>query len=201
MNSLLRKPKLETATKLEVFKAKKADLFDRVELDASDKVMFDPALQKMVESAARKAVNQMMPTTIEAPPQIIKETRVEVQKPDARLDEVLAALKKATAKIEELEKKLADTDQAARNPIIMPGGAGVIGIPPPEAAPTGYVLTVDANRKASWKVATGGSGGGAPSISGYTVSNPVTLKTLDVADLSLDELAQVVGTLITELQA
>jgi hypothetical protein len=140
------------------------------------------------------------PRVIEAPPtppQIIKEVRVEVPAKDTR-DLVekshVEALKK---KIEDLEKKLAEVREMADRPIFMGGGPGVIGIPAPEPNPVGHVLTVNSDRKAEWKAATGGSGA---SLAGFTVNGHNELLTFDETDTSLDELARIVGTMIDQLQ-
>lgn len=143
------------------------------------------------------------PKIIEAPPpppQIIKELRVEVQvekKDKTKYVEESKYLDLLT-RFSKLERKLEETQRMAESPIFVGGGSGVIGIPPPEPNPAGYVLTVNSDRKAQWKAATGGTGAG---LSGYTVNNQSELKTFDVTDTSLDELARVVGSIITDLQA
>lgn len=127
----------------------------------------------------------------------IHEVRVEAPKDTRKLVEQSAfdALQK---KIEELQKELKETRRLADHPIVInnPGGSGVIGIPPPEAATVGQVLTVDSNKKAAWSASQGGSGA---SISGYTIADATQLKTLP-SDASLDDIRQVLGTLIEELQ-
>ncbi len=133
-----------------------------------------------------------------APPQIIKEVRVEVEKKDKTKYVEESKYLDLLVKVSKLENQLKETRRMAESPIVMPGGSGVIGIPAPEPNPEGYVLTVGANRKAQWKAATGGSGA---SISGYTVNNGSTLKTFDVTDTSLDEIARVLGSLLTDLQS
>lgn len=45
-----------------------------------------------------------------------------------------------------------------------------------------------------------GGGGGGPALTGYTVSNGTTDKTYDADSTSMDELADVLGTVITDLQ-
>lgn len=134
------------------------------------------------------------PRVVQAPPQIVKEVRVEVPATDKRALVEKSDLDKALKKIEELEERLKETDRIARAPMVF-GGSGVIGIPPPEGN-EGKTLKVSGN-KAVWTTVTGGGGA---SISGYTVNDATTLKTLP-ADASIDELRQVLGTLLTELQA
>lgn len=136
------------------------------------------------------------PKVIESPPQIIKEVRVEVQtekKDKTKYVEESKYLDLLT-RFSKLEKKLEETQRMAENPIIV-GGSGVIGIPAPEPNPDNYVLTV-VQGKAKWKAATGGGGA---SISGYTVNDTTTLKNL-TADASIDEIRQVLGSLLTDLQ-
>lgn len=131
-----------------------------------------------------------------APPQIIKEVRIEVEKKDqtkyAKEDDV-EALKE---RIEGLVKQLAETRRMAEAPLVIgsPGGSGVIGIPPPEGN-EGKVLTV-VNRKAAW--VTSSSGGS--SSDAYTASNVTTDRSFDASNTSLDEIANVLGSLIASLQ-
>ncbi len=193
------------------------DIFDRVqakiasmpEVPENVKDLIKEEIEKLkpkervIERVIEKKVIHPYPVHIEpkvvqappAPPQIVKEVRIEVLKPDTRQlveQPEVDALKK---KIADLEKKLSEVRKMADHPIVIHGGPGVIGIPAPEPNPEGYVLTVNGDRKAQWKESAGGA-----SISGYTVNDLTTLKNLP-ADASLDELRQVLGTLLTELQA
>ncbi len=130
-----------------------------------------------------------------APPQIVKEIRVEVEKRDT--SKIEASIKSLESQIQALKKEINETREIADKPIIVPfnpGGSGVIGIPAPEPNPVGYVLTINDQKKAQWKE-TGGT------LSGFTVNNGNTLQTFDVTDTTLDELARVVGTMITQLQS
>lgn len=156
--------------------------------------------QNVIERTIEKKVIQpevvhLEPRIVEAPPQIIKEVRVEVEKKDHRKYVEESKYLDLLVKVSKLEKQLQETRRMAESPIIVggPGGPGVIGIPPPEPH-EGKVLTV-VNRKASWAASAGGA-----SISGYTINNPTTLKTIDLSSFTLDELGQIVGTLIGELQ-
>lgn len=143
-------------------------------------------------------VVQPPPPPIPAPPpQIIKEVRVEVPAKDNRKlveEPVIEALKK---EIEDLKKELTNTKRLAENPIVAPGGPGVIGIPAPEPNPDGYVLTISKG-KAVWKVSTGGGGGTSSDI--YSVSNLTADRSYDAKDTTVDELAAVLGSLIVSLQ-
>lgn len=130
-------------------------------------------------------------------PQIINKIveRVEIKeekKEDPRIKDLQDTIKK-------LEKRLEDVSDRADRPIVIPspGGSGVIGIPPPEAASVNQVLTVNSDKKAQWKTATGGSGGLTAGT--YSVSNPTDVRTFDANDTSLDEIADVLGTLISDL--
>jgi hypothetical protein len=111
------------------------------------------------------------------------------------------ALKK---EIDDLKKEHAETKRMAETPMFIPsgpGGSGVIGIPPPEAASAAQVLTVvntSDGKKARWAAATGGAGGS--SLSGFTVSNGGSTLTYDAQNTSLDELASVVAQIIDQLQ-
>lgn len=178
---------------------KKSDIFDDTaditSLVKAEMAKVKPTVQKVIERVVQPYPVHLEPKIVEtkAPPQIVKEVRVEVEKKDKHLE---AAIEKLEAKIADLQKELEKTKEMADHPIVIHGGPGVIGIPAPEPNPVGHVLTINDNKKAEWK-----AGGGGASISGYTVNNSDPLKTFDVADTSLDELARVVGTLLSELQA
>jgi hypothetical protein len=185
--------------KADIFDRVGRDLMDRTELDAKDQVLFDPELRKMIAEEVRKAVAAIK---ISMPPpmpqkETVREIRVEVPQKDNRQLVEKSELEKALKKIEELEKKLTETDEIARTPAFVPGGSGVIGIPPPEAAAADQVLTVvdtSEGKKARWAAGGGGSG-----LSGYTVNNGSELKTFDVASGNIDDLFRVVGTIIEDL--
>lgn len=178
------------------------DAFSEVELPPDEKVLNSPELKRLIAAEVAKAVAAIkIPAPREPLPQIVKETRVEVPAKDTRKLVEQSALDAALKKIEKLEKELEETDGRARNPIIIPsglGGSGVIGIPPPEASTVGYVLTVDAEKKAKWKPGTGGGSGAG--LSGYTVDSFTELKAFDPANTSLDEIARVLGSVIEDLQ-
>lgn len=177
-------------------------LSDEIKEFIRDEVAKIKPKQNVIEHTIEKRIIEpkvfhVEPKVIEAPPQIIKEVRVEVQteKKDATKYVEESKYLDLLVKVSKLEKQLQETKRMAESPIIVggPGGPGVIGIPPPEPH-EGKVLTV-VNRKASWAASAGGA-----SISGYTINNPTTLKTIDLSSFTLDELGQIVGTLIGELQ-
>lgn len=176
---------------------KRPDVFDdTAEITSLIKAEVSKIKPRNVERIIETVIQpiHVEPKIVEAPPQIIKEVRVEVQKDNRNLVEKnqVTELEKHVSK---LEKDLKETKEIAEQPIFLPSGPGVIGIPAPEPNPEGYVLTVNSNRKAEWKAASGGS-----SVSGYTINDLTTLKNLP-ADASLDDIRQVLGTLITELQS
>jgi hypothetical protein len=185
-------------TKPDIFDRVGKDIFDRTELEPEDKVLNSPEFATMLEKAVQKAVAAIkLPEPVQVPQkETVREIRVEVPSKDSRdlveRKELAAALKK----IAELEKQLEETDRRARSPIVLPGGSGVIGIPPPEAVPENYVLTRNAQGKAEWKASQGGNGNG---LTGMSSLNHAELLTFDETDTSLDELAKVVGTIIDQL--
>jgi hypothetical protein len=179
------------------------DIFDRVELPVEEKLKLDPEFQRMIDKAVQKAVDAIKASMVPPAPQkeIVREIRVEVPSKDKRDLVERKELEEARKEIAALKKELAETDERARNPVILhtPGGSGVIGIPDPSQATDGHVLTIESGsdgKRARFKAATGGSG-----LSGYTVNNGSELKTFDVTDTSLDELARVIGSIISDLQA
>lgn len=136
-----------------------------------------------------------------APPQIIKETRVEVQveKKDGKKYVEESKYLDLLAKISKMEKQLKETRRMAESPIVVggAGGSGVIGIPPPEPNPDDHVLTVSGG-KAIWKAST--AAGGGSSSDAYTPTNVTTRTSFDANDTSLDEIADTLGSLIASLQ-
>jgi hypothetical protein len=119
--------------------------------------------QNVIERTIEKKIPvHLEPRVIQAPaapPQIIKEVRVEVPAKDTRKLVEESALVDLQKKIDALQKEVKEAREMAEQPVFMPGGSGVVGIPPPETGADGQVLTVS-NRKAAWKDATGGSGSG-----------------------------------------
>ncbi len=125
------------------------------------------------------------------PPQIIKETRIEVEKKDDKKYIEQSTFDELKKELDDLKKKHQDLLEALP---MMHGGPGVIGIPPPEGNPDNYVLTKVAGR-AKWAAAAAG-GSVTPSGDTYTVSNLTPDFTYDAQDTSLDEIAAVLGSLI-----
>lgn len=186
--------------RLEMFKPPEPDLLDDVELPADEKLLFSPDLDAKIERMVEERINAAiaaMPKPEATKPQIIKEVRVEVPKKDTRDLVEKSQLDAALKKISELEKKLAETDEVARTPAFVPGGSGVIGIPPPEGN-EGKTLKVS-NSKAAWVTVTGGGGA---SLSGFTVTGDTEDLNLTIDDnLTNQKLANIVATIINQLQS
>lgn len=160
--------------------------------------VIERTLEKQVVKNIHVPVNLPNPVI---PPQkvreIIREVRIEAKDDGKEYAETktVDGLKK---QIEELKKGLEESKKQTSFLMGMRGGSGVIGIPPPEGNPEGYVLTISGGKQ-KWKVATGGSGGGiAPGT--FSISNPTQNFSLDVKNATVDQLYQVVGTLIQKLQ-
>lgn len=170
-----------------------AELTARVERLVKSELAKVKPVQNVIE---RHVPVHLEPRVIERtmPAQIIRETRVEVPAKDTRKLVEQKTIDELNAKIAELTKEIELTKGIAGSF----GGSGVIGIPPPEGNPEDYVLTISKGR-ATWKVATGGSGGGT-SPDAYTPTNVATTRTYDATNTSLDELSSVVGSLIASLQ-
>lgn len=162
-------------------------------------------VQKVIEKTLEKETvrNVQVPVHVEpkiiqappAPPQIIKEVRVEVQK-EKPIDLSGYAENRT---VNELKTEIADLKLKLKNlaeMLPMIGGSGVIGIPPPEGNPDAYVLTIDSG-KAKWKVATG-SGGLTPGT--FTITNNIEKYSFDATTSDIDTLYQVLATLIRKLQ-
>ena len=161
-------------------------------------------IQKVIERNFEKETvrNVEVPIHIEpkviqappAPPQIIKEVRVEIQKDQRDLSKFVKekTVEQLKAEIEDLRKKLNGIAEA----IPLLGGSGVIGIPPPEGNPDAYVLT-KVDGKAKWAASTG-SGGLAAGT--FTITNNTPEYSFDATTSTIDTLYQVVATLIRKLQ-
>lgn len=155
--------------------------------------------ERIIERVIEKKVIHPVPVHLEPkviekpapPPQIVKEVRVEVQKPDTRKLVEQPAIDEMKKEIESLKKELKETKEMADRPLIIHGSTG--NIPSPDPNPVGHVLTVNDHHKAEWKASAG--------LSGFTVNNPNELTVFDVNSFTPDELARVVGTIITRLQS
>lgn len=103
--------------------------------------------------------------------------------------------------ISDLKKQIKElNDQLEKFKEIIPllasrGGSGVVGLPD-QTGKSGKVLSTNGSAPI-W--VTAASGGGSPES--YTVSNVTTQRTLNANDTSLDELADVLGSLITDMKA
>lgn len=127
-----------------------------------------------------------------APPQVIKEVRVEVQKPDQKQAQEIEDLKK---KILELAAKL---EESSKNQTPFNGMGFRTGkIIPSLSQQGGKYLTNDGS-KLRWATVSAQGGGSSPDA--YTVSNLTTVRTFDADSTSIDELADVLGSLIVSLQ-
>lgn len=184
--------KEELLSTLEKFDAKerkkeKRELTEELKSFIEEKIAKIKPKQNVIEKTVQTRVIEpryLEPRVIEAPPQIIRETRVEVQKEKTKEDPRIDLLQK---QIDELTKELKETRRIADQPIFVPGGPGVIGIPPPEPAPEGYVLTVNSNHKAEWKVATGG-GSSDPTYIGDSSTEGSWRLTVSGSDLLVQRL-------------
>lgn len=131
-------------------------------------------IEKTIETRIQEKPVHVEPRIIQAPPappQIIKEVRVEVQKEmpkDTRKLVELSTFNDLLVKISKLEYQLKETRRMAESPIVLgPGGPGVIGIPPPEGNPDNYVLTIYRG-KAVWKINSGGTASTPFSVASFS---------------------------------
>lgn len=122
--------------------------------------------------------------------QIIKEIAplIKEEKFDMKIIDNLKEEIKKLSEIVKEQQKIIQFDMANR------GGAGVIGIPPPEGNES-KVLTVSGNR-AQWKAASSGSTGQV-----YTTSNVTTKRNLDPTMSTVDDLYNVLASLIVDLRS
>lgn len=208
----IKKIKSEISSVLDRFdnterKAEKALLTSELKALIKEEIAKIKPVQNIIERQVEQIIKHeqvpvhLEPKIIQAPPpppQIIKEVRVEVQteKKDTTKYVELSKYQDLLIKFGKLEAQLKETRRMAESPIVV-GGSGVIGIPPPEPNPDGYVLTVSKG-KAAWKVSTGGGGGLTPGT--FSISNNTPEYTFDPTASTVDSLYQIVATLIRTLQ-
>jgi HEPN domain-containing protein len=194
---------------------KQKTIFERALEEKNRKTIFeqvDKAVPKLVRDYIRS--HKMTPPQTISLAQILSIVKDEVKKipiPEKVIERETKIIEKKTdtkyveeskyldllVKISKLESQLKETRRMAESPIVIDhGGPGVIGIPPPEPNPDGYLLTVNKG-KAVWATASA-SGGVSPDV--YTVSNVTTDRSYDATDTSLDEISMVLGSLIQSLQ-
>lgn len=176
-----------------------AELKDLIRFEISKIKPTQNIIERIVEKKTPVYLEPKVIQTPPPPPQIIKEVRVEVQteKKDTTKYVEASKFQDLLVTIGKLETQLKETKRMAESPIVL-GGSGVIGIPPPEPKPVGYVLTINDQKKAEWKVATASGGGTSTDV--YTVSNVTTDRSYNATSTSVDELANVLGSLIASLQ-
>jgi hypothetical protein len=177
-----------------------SDIRDLIKSEVAKLRPVENVVERTLEKQVVKNIHvpvHVEPRVVQAPPQIIREVRVEVPAKDTRVHVEQSAIDALNKQIADLKKELAKTKELAERPVYIPGGSGVIGIPNPTGTPENYVLTIERGQ-AKWKVAT--AAGGGSSSDAYTVSNGTTDRAFDVSNTSIDELAAVLGSLIASLQ-
>lgn len=197
------KPKFDSTKSFEVIvkpefdpsKPFKTAIFDSVEEIKVKPISTDEVLA-IVREEIRNAISKMSPQKhiIE---KVTKEVPTEIKTIVKEIDK--DSLNSLFKKINDLQEEIKKSEEKLRSYVIssipIPGGPGVIGIPPPEAASESEVLTV-VNKKAKWKAV---SGSGGLTSGTYSVSNPTSDRTFDADNTTLDELADVVATIISDL--
>lgn len=132
--------------------------------------------------------------SIKVPAKVIEKTIVEKIAP--RIEKETTVVKEIDEETKKTIVDLADEVKRIKQYLMAIGGSGVIGIPNPEGN-NGKTLQVEKNQ-AKWVTASS-SGGSGFSLPDYTLSNITTDRAFDADNTSLDELADVLGTLINDL--
>lgn len=183
------------------------DIFDRVELPVEDKVAFSDTLRDVLKELIDKKIaelpiGQMIGSVIE------KQVTRALKENERTSSDAIAALERKMKddagwtkddmkrELETMGKDLKKKYADLRNEILSASGSSYTfgGFPQFGSAQEGKFLKISSGTP-TW--ATGGGGGS--SLTGYTVNNPSSLKTFDVTDTSVDELARIVGQMITDL--
>lgn len=146
-----------------------------------------PITKEDVRDLIREEIQKAF-STFKPPERVIEKTVVKELPKETILKETVKEIRNEDGLKEEIESLKKKLEQFSHL-----GGSGVLGIPKPYGQ-NGKVLTVESD-KAKWK----DSSGGGLTAGTYTVSNPVEDRTMDLSSLTLDELAAVVGTLISDL--
>jgi hypothetical protein len=137
-----------------------------------NEILRNPPVQKVIEKIIEKKVIQL------APPK-------EKEKPKDEINQ-----------IEELKKKIKELEEKIKEPRENVNIVAGMMLPNYSSA-NGKVLTVQAGAL-TWGTPAASSGGTSPDV--YTPANVTTLRSYDANDTSLDELADVLGSLIASLQ-
>lgn len=188
------------------------DIFDKIELDIFDSIpdelklkeykepqkvsvfmtdeirnLIKSEIRSLLKEAVADAVKGIKPHTIET--KVVERIQEKtIKTPERVIIQDKLDDKELNKKIDQMIKKEADKrfDLFIPAPPIIPNMSGS----------SGKVLSTDGNQL-RWVVAPSG---GSTSPDAYAVSNLTTDRTFDADDTSLDELADVLGSLITSLQ-
>lgn len=154
-----------------------------------------PAIQAYVKNKIKptltpEQISELVISEITKRPSIEKTIRQEIIKPTVTIKETRIKEDKDLRKeIETLKKELEIFKQ-----ILPLGGSGVLGLPGFEGQ-SGKILSNDGSKPTWIAASTGGS-----SSDTYTPTNVTTDRSFDATSTSMDELANVLGSLIASLQ-
>lgn len=195
----MSKPAFNPSIPFEVIEKPKFDpskpfqetMFDVQIEKKEDKAISKEDVAHMIKSEIGRALASLKPQEkiIEKIKEVPVERRVIVREIDKEKTEEI--VKKFNDALSELNKE----KDRLRDFMSRIGGSGVIGLPK-ASGQDGKVLTV-VSGKAHWSTPTSGSGGLTPGT--YSVSNPTTDRSFDADNTSLDEIADVLATLISDL--
>jgi predicted RND superfamily exporter protein len=180
------------------------DIFDKIEVPTLKKYVEPPKvslrltdeIRNMIRSEisailreeVAKAVSGIKPRTIET-----KTIERVIEKPIETIREVLDEIKLKKTIETEIKKAKEDIEKDGKLNVFIPAPVGI----PNMSGQSEKVLSNDGNQT-KWIVQSGGASGSSES---YTTSNVTTRRTLDANDTSLDELADIVASLIVDFQA
>ena len=200
MAKRMSKPAFNPSLPFEVIEKPKFDpskpfqetMFD-VQVDKKeDKVISKEDVAHMIKSEIGRALASLKPQEkiIEKIKEVPVERRVIVREIDKeKTEEIVKKFNDALSELNKEKERLKDFMSRI-------GGSGVIGLPK-ASGQDGKVLTV-VNGKAHWSTPTASGSGGLTSGT-YSVSNPTEDRTFDADNTSLDEIADVLATLISDL--
>lgn len=203
----MKKDIFDRLTVGDIFDRVKLDLFDTIELDPEDKIIYSEEMRKLIREELANQIAKIPVGEI-----IAKVLNAEVQrqaKENGKLKssvkaEVAGVAEKTKKEMAEIKSEISTFQEKIRkryddlkNEILSAPKYTFGGFAPPN--PTGHagqVLTTDGTWSGiSWAAASGGS---SPDV--YTVSNLTTTRAFDATSTSMDELANVLGSLIVSLQ-
>jgi hypothetical protein len=176
----------------------KQDIFDKIELDVLKPYVAPPRVEVQLTDEIRAIIRaQVAAEVAEAAKTLKPETKI-IEKTIKMPEKVVVKefVDKSAEILREAEKRIKKEidalDKSGRfGPIVVPSAI------PNQSGQGGKILSTDGSN-AKWITNPGGGGGSSSDV--YVPNNVTTVRTFDATLTSLDEIANVIGSLIQSLQ-